>query len=157
MKVSLVSNGSDMSIEIKGKIDKDRLAQFSDILDHALLRKSDVEYRKGEECLILGLERNEYEKKKKKILWFNIWVAGKYPTKKCILTIRDIENCNIRDENHKTPQNEIVLIGGIHISDNEIYIGSFCEHENAYGITLKIKKINIVLEDQYNTLKTVSK
>lgn len=147
MKVSLLSNGSDMSIEIKGKIDKDRLAQFSDILDHALLRKSELEYRKEEGYLILRLERNEYEKKKKKFLWFNIWVGGKYPTKKCILTIRDIEDCNIRDENLKTPQNETVLIGGVYINDNEIYIGSFCERENAYGITLKIKKINIILED----------
>lgn len=148
MRVSLMSNDSDLSIEIKGKIDKDRLAQFSDILDHALLRKSDVEYRKEEECLILRLERNEYEKKKKKFLWFNIWLAGKYPTKKCLLTIGDIENCNIRDENFKASQNETVLIGGICINSSEIYIGSFCERENAYGITLKIKKINIILEDQ---------
>jgi len=148
MKINLLSNESDMSIEIKGKIDQDRLAQFSEILDHALLRKSDVEYRKEEKCLILRLERNEYEKKKKKFLWFNIWRAGKYPTKKCVLTIRDIEDCNIRDENTGKPQNETVLIGGVYINENEIYIGSFCERENSYSIILKIKRINVTLEDE---------
>lgn len=147
MKFNLLSNESEMTIQITGKIDKDRLEQFSSIFDHALLNKSDVEYRQKESCLILKLERNEYEKKKKKFLWFNVWIAGKYPSKKCILTIRDVESCSIRDEDDKTPQRQEVLMGGIYVNDNDIYIGSFCEYENAYGINLKVKRINISLQD----------
>lgn len=147
MKFNLLSNESDISIEITGKIDRERMEQFSNILDHALLNKIDVEYRQKEGFLILKLKRNEYEKKKKKFLWFNVWIAGKYPNKNCILTIRDIEKCNISDEDNKTSQKQEVLIGGVYIKENDIYIGSFCERENIYGISLKVKRINITLED----------
>jgi hypothetical protein len=147
MKISLLSSEKEMSIEIKGKIEKDRLAEFSEYLDHATLKKSDVNYNKAEGYLILKVERNDYEKKKKTFLWFNIWVSGKYPTKHCILKVNDVESCDIRDEDIINKE-DTILIGGVHVSDDEIYIGSFCEHENAYGITLKVKRINISLEDQ---------
>lgn len=147
MRFNIISDESDLSIEMKGKIGKDQLEQFSDILDHAALVKSDVKYQQSDNCLTLKLERNEFEKKKKKFLWFNLWAAGIYPTKKCILIIRDVDICNIRDEDPKTTEKQKVLIGGVHFSDNKIYIGSFCERDNAYGITLKIKRLNITLED----------
>ena len=145
MKITILSSDSELSLEIKDQLDNYWKDYISYLLDHAVLNKSDVMYQESEGVLTLKLRRNLFEKKRKKLFGLNLLVFDKHNTQKSILIIKDIENCIIRDED-RFNENEVIL-GGMSINGNEIYIGSFCEKENSYGITLKVKKLNIILED----------
>ena len=151
MKIDLLSSNQDLCIKIEGKISKDEELWFRSILDHAWLKKVAVTYNQTDKTLVIRLKRHDLKKSKakKKILGFTIWNNNISPTIQCLLTIRDVEHCDIRDEDPKTPQKQEVIIGGVAFDNdnNEIYIGSFCEHDNAYGITLKVKRINLTFED----------
>ncbi len=139
---------ADFFIEEKGETSAQKIKKLSDVLDHAVLNKKDVKYTEKGNFLELELQRNLYEEKRKNFLGFNIWLANRYPTKKCILTIKNIINITVRDEDPDNPDRDHVVIGGISISEkNDIYVGSFCEYENPFGITLKVKSIDITLED----------
>jgi hypothetical protein len=89
----------------------------------------------------------EKTKARKKFLGLTIWCNTIRPTQESLLTIKDIEECNIRDDDPQNPKRKQVISGGVTVSGNDIYIGSFCDHENPYGISLKVKRINIGLED----------
>jgi hypothetical protein len=144
-----------ISIKILGEVtesDKVRLKNLLD-LDHARFNKNDVIYDTDKNVLVIKLRRHEAKTKaRKKILGFTVWYNRILPTKNSILTIKDVESCDIRDEDPKNPHRQEVLAGGIVFQDDEIYIGAFCEHENPYGITVKTKTVNITLEDKVEDL-----
>ena len=104
-------------------------------------------YRADGEIVIRLQRYAKKTKARKKILGFVIWRNSIPPTIDSILTIKDIEECRIRDDVAGNPKRETVITGGIVINNNEIYIGAFCEHENPYEINVKVKKINVILED----------
>lgn len=148
MRVEILFSKEDLDITFKGNISKDEELWIRNILDHAVLKKGDVTYDQNNNLLRIKLMRHEKQSKaRKKFFGLVIWNTCILPTKPCILTIKDIESCEIRDEDLKTLQYQEVIIGGIAFEDNEIYIGSFCERDNAYGITLKVQRINIILKD----------
>lgn len=140
-----------ISVEILGEVtesDKIRLRNLL-YLDHAWLYKNDVSYNASENILVIKLRRHEAKTKaRKKILGFTVWDNRYEPTKTSVLTIKDIESCDIRDEDPENPYRQELITGGLHFSGNEIYFGAFCEHENPYGITVKTRTVNITLEDQ---------
>ncbi len=141
-----------ISVKILGEItesDKARLKNLLD-LDHALFNKNDVSYDAAENSLVIKLRRHEAKTKaRKKILGFTVWYNRYEPTKTSVLTIKDVESCDIRDDDPENPYRQEVLTDGIFFQGSKIlYIGAFCEHENPYEITVKIKTLNITLEDQ---------
>lgn len=149
MKIDLLSNNQDLRITMEGRITKVEELWFRDILDHAWLKKTDVNYNQTDRTMVIKLIRHDAkDKAKKRFLGFTLWNNSIPPTRHSLLTIRDIEHCDIRDEDPKTPQCREVIIGGVAFDNDEIYIGSFCEHDNAYGITLKVKRINITLTEK---------
>lgn len=95
--------GTDKGIRIRLAEDAGigKWADFSMMFDHAILRKRDVSY--SERTLYLKVRRNLYEKKKRKLLFWNIWMAGIDPTADCTLTIRNVEGYEVRDENGGDP------------------------------------------------------
>lgn len=118
---------------------------FNRVLDHAWLKKTDLHYNESEKTLIIKLRRHDKKSKaKKKFLRFTIWINTIPPNIESILTIRDIESCNIQDKDRSSSE---VILGGITFDNNEIYIGAFCEYEEPYNIMLKVNKINVTLED----------
>ena len=149
MRINILSNNNEEHcVAITGKITKDDKTWFREVLNHAWLKKIDVSFKQQEKMLTIKLKRyEEGNKAKRKFLRFVIWDNSRPPTKDCLLTIRDIEKCDIYNNDPDTQQMQEVIIGGVAINDNEIYIGSFCQHENAYRITLSVKRINITLED----------
>ena len=105
--------------------------------------------------MTIRLKRHERENKaKRKFLGGILWNNSVSPTRECLLTIRDIEHCDIRDEEPKKYQKEVTITGGLVFNGQEVYIGSFCGYENAYGVTLKVKGVNITLEDICTTTAT---
>jgi len=140
-----------ISVKILGEItesDKVRLKNLLD-LDHARFNKNDVIYDTAKNVLVIKLRRHEAKSKaRKKILGIIACWDNRYePTKTSVLTIKDIESCDIRDEDPENPYRQEVLTGSLHFQGNEIYFGAFCEHENPYGITVKTRTVNITLED----------
>jgi len=118
-------------------------------LDHAWFYKNDVSYNASENILVIKLRRHEVKTKaRRKILGFTVWDNRYEPTKTSVLTIKDIESCDIRDDDPENPYRQEVITDGIFFQGSKIlYIGAFCEHENPYEITVKIKTVNITLED----------
>ena len=78
----------------------------------------------------------------KKILGFTTWDNRFAPTKTSVLTIKDVESWDIRDEDPKNPHRQEVIAGDIVLRNDEIYTGAFCEHKNPYGITVKINTVS---------------
>lgn len=137
-----------VEVLVVGKLGEIEKLWFDNLLDHAWLKKADVCYNQTERELVIRLERYAGKTKaRKKFFGFVVWRNCIAPTQDSLLTIKDIEQCEIKDDEPNNPQREQVITGGLVFNDEEIYIGSFCEHENSYGITLKVKRINITLED----------
>jgi len=91
-----------ISVKILGEItesDKVRLKNLLD-LDHARFNKNDVIYDTAKNVLVIKLRRHEAKSKaRKKILGIIACWDNRYePTKTSVLTIKDIESCDIRDE-----------------------------------------------------------
>jgi hypothetical protein len=140
-----------LSVKILGEVtesDKSRMRNLLD-LNHAWFYKNDVSYNAAENILVIKLRRHEANSKaRKKILGFTVCWYNRYaPTKTGVLTIKDVESCDIRDDDPENPYRQEVITGGIHFLESKIYIGAFCEHENPYGITVKTRTVNITLED----------
>ena len=134
--------------KIVDEIGKTERKMLHSLLDHSRFKKSDVNYDKAKGKLVIKLRRHrENSKGRKRILGLRVWDNRIPPTVDCLLTIKDIEHCNIRDEDPQNPQRLEIISGGLVFSNKEIYIGSFCDHENPYGIELDVKRINITLED----------
>lgn len=152
MKIQFVSDNNEiLSIIINIKNNKEKRdwcsrELFRTILDHAWINRQNVSYNSSERILIIKLKRHDDKSKaRKKFLGGIWWINTIPPNKQCVLTVRDIEDCKIRDE--VTNKSHEIIIGGIAFDENEIYIGAFCEYEEPYSITLKVKRINITLED----------
>ena len=135
------------SRKIVDEIGKNECKMLQNLLDHARFKKSDVNYDKAEAKLVIKLRRHgENSKGRKNIFGVRVWDNKIPPTLDCLLKINDIEHCNIRDDDSQNPQRLEVIVGSS-FNNNDIYIGSFCDHENPYGIKLDVKRINITLED----------
>ena len=145
MKVEIQSSGENLIFKYQEKSPERFLKNFSEILDHAELRARDVKFLEQERKLVIILKRNLYEKVKRFFFGLNVWWANKDPNQESILSIKNIESIDIKGP----PKNseEFITIGGISISKNEIYIGSFCMKENPFEISLKVNNIDITLED----------
>lgn len=148
MKIDVLSSDQDLHITLEGKITKNEEIWFRSMLDHAWLKKRDVTYEQNDSTLLIKLTRHEQTSKaRRKFFGLVIWNNAIPPTKQSLLIIRDVEHYDIRDEDPKIPQKQEVILGGVAFNNDEIYIGAFCEHENAYGITIKVKRLDISLED----------
>ena len=149
MKLKLLSDKEDISLTIINKITKEEVRCrdiLRNILDHAWLNRDDVNYNSSESILTIKLKRHdEISRAKNKFLGFTWWFNAISPNKQCVLTVRDIDSCEIRDD--VPSKHQEIIIGGIAFDGDKVYIGAFCEYEEPYGITLKVKKININLED----------
>ena len=136
------------SMTIIDELTKTERKMLQDLLDHARFKKSDVNYDKTESKLIIKLRRHsENSKGRKRIFGIRVWDNIVPPTVDCLLTIKDIEHCDIRDGDPQNPQRIEIISGGLAFDNKQIYIGSFCDHENPYGIEIDVKRINIKLED----------
>lgn len=148
MKINLLSSADQRCIAITGQISERDKLWFREFSNHAWLKKTDVQFNPYEKVLSIKLRRHEENTKaRKKFLKFVIWDNSIPPTQDCLLTIRDIEKCDIENQNPETQKINDVIIGGVLIKDDEIYIGSACRYDNDYSIILKFNKLNIRLED----------
>jgi hypothetical protein len=122
----------------------DMIAEFNKKLDHGIIKKTDVVYRNN--TLILKISRNLFPARKRRFPFPGVWWKGRYPTVESQLTIENVEDYEIRNED-KDPRDNEVVIGGLSLRGNKIYIGSFCEQDNAYGISVRVSKTSIELKD----------
>ncbi len=129
---------------------KERIT-FQRFTDHAWFNKEDVHYDSIKKVLVVKLKRHsENSKALKQFLRLRIWKNTVPPTINCVLTVKDVDSCIIKDDD---PQNQKVITGGLVVFgtntpfNNTVAMGSFCDRENPYCITIKINKINITLED----------
>jgi hypothetical protein len=150
IKLDVLLKNKAINVRIIGEISKSEKTQLKNLLDHAWFKKSDVHYDKSERKLVIRMKRHEEKSKgRKRIFGFCVWDNSVPPTKSCVLTIRGIEQCEIQDDDPKNQQRAEVITGGLMLNknDKEIYISSFCEHENPYRITLSVKEFNITLKN----------
>jgi len=118
--------------------------EFRRILDHAWLKKSDIAYDSSAKEFVVKLKRHgAVMRAVGSLVWLN-WIN---PKSECVLTIKGVEECKIRDEYPGNPERETVVIGGLILEDDTVYFGSFCDHENPFDVTLRVSSINITLED----------
>lgn len=122
-------------------VNEAEVAKFAEFLDHALLSKSDVTYRADEKIAIISLNRLIWKEKKGR--WFRTRVGDEKRTLRCTLTIRDIESLEIHDEHAEVPQTKISLV----LRNREWFIGASCEHGDGYLISIKVRRVDVTLED----------
>ncbi len=140
-----------IEIHIQDKISKADYIMLHNVLDHAHFNKNDVFFDSDKNELVIKLKRYQKETKAhKKFLWiFSIWNNRIPPTVPCILKIKDVDNYCINDDDPENPLRQEIITGGLIVFDNNlINIGSFCEHENPYDISIIPKRINITLIDE---------
>ena len=131
-----------MPIKLCDFYTKEELNKLNAKLDHSIFRKGDINF--SNDTLFLKLDANVNNEKNSII---KIWWPKKYRIQPINLIIRSVINWSVRDEDKQKSSQQEVIIGGISICRNEIYIGSFCEHDNQYGISIKVNKIDIELEE----------
>ncbi|MHC4641060.1 MAG: hypothetical protein ACYS32_05400 [Planctomycetota bacterium] len=134
-----------MRIEIIGSENTYDRWLLPKLLDHSWFQKSDVIYDQSGRCVIINLKRyNSIMRFIGNLLWINIIP----PTIRCVLTIKDVKSCEIRNEDPDNPHRQEVISGGLcFLEDKVLFIGSFCEHENPYDIRIKVRSVNVTLED----------
>lgn len=150
MTTMLTCGTEKLDLVIQGKINKFDKKHLRDILDHAIFNKSDVCFNSLRREFSLKLQRHSVTRRaKKNFLGLTFWDNSIKPNIPCVLIIKDAETIKIHDEDPDNLQRQEVISGGLIIkdSDNEIFIGSVCQHENPYWIIIKVGSINITIRD----------
>lgn len=134
-----------MRIEIVGSENTYNKWLLSKLTDHSWFRKSDIIYDQSNRSAIIKLKRyNSVMRFIGNLLWINIIP----PKIRCVLTIKEVKSCEIRDEDPDNPHREEVISTGLcFLEDNVLFIGSFCERENPYYIRITTRSVNVTLED----------
>lgn len=130
-----------LTFQTLGKEERSRLSQTLGLLDHARLNKTEVEYSPQERRVVIYLNRLGW--REKRILWTRFRIGEPKESTRCRLIIWDVEQMEVHDEH---PERTEVSVS-VEAQEDEIYIGSSCEHGNGFGITLKVKGINFSLDD----------
>jgi hypothetical protein len=126
MEIELLSDNSDSLIRITEESDYHKQYKFCKLLDHAWVKKINIEYDQAAGTLMAHLRRyNRFWRALGTIIWCN----AIEPTIHSTFTIREIDHCEIWDDDPHNPHREEVILGRLVMEeDNTLFLGAYCEH-----------------------------
>lgn len=138
-----------LRMRIRHSIDEMLIGRIGILLDHARFSKDDVCYDESRKELVIRLRRHsQASKSRKKFLWLTVWDNSIPPDVDCVLTVKAVEECSIRDDDPDNPLRQEIISGGLGaLAKGTMYIGAYCHHENPFGITVHVERVDITLED----------
>ena len=143
MRIAVLEKDKNLNIETSSDQLEKTIKEINEILDHATFQKEKVDFNEKDKILSIRIIRNRYENIKRKVLWFNIWLANKDPKTECLFVIKDITKVVLSDLSDKKDHQ----LGGIIYKENKISIVPFCSHEDNFLVEVMVSRLNLTIED----------